>query len=85
MTVHAGSVESAQEMLAALHRFRAELVEVDGGGAVAVTLGSDNGEFAAVLSAIQRYVTERADGPARVDFNGHRYVMHREPPEPGGL
>jgi len=38
----------------------------------------------AVLNALQEYVTERADGAAQVEFNGHSYVVHPEP-EPGGL
>lgn len=66
-------------MLAVLSAFRAELVE-DGDGRceVAVHLDSD-AEIVGVLSALERYVTERANGPARVDFNGRSYVMHAGP------
>jgi hypothetical protein len=84
LTIHAAGAESAREMLAALSGFQAELVQVADGDAVAIALGGNDGEVVAVLNAIQQYVTERADGPARLDFDGHCYLMHREP-EPDGL
>jgi hypothetical protein len=66
-------------MLAALSAFRVEMLE-DGDGSceIAVRLGSDS-EVVAVLNALERYVTERANGPARMDFNGRSYVMHAGP------
>jgi hypothetical protein len=79
MAIHAASPESAYAMLAALSPFGAELAD-DGalGREVVVDLHSDDAEIVAVLHALQKYVTERADGPARVELNGHRYVMHAE-------
>lgn len=66
-------------MLAALSGFRAELLE-DGDGRceISVHLRGDS-EVVAVLTALERYVTERANGPARMDFNGRSYVMHAGP------
>jgi hypothetical protein len=84
LTIHAAGAESAREMLAALSGFQAELMAAADGDAVVIALGRGDGEVVAVLNAIQHYVNERADGPARVDFAGHSYVMHREP-EPDGL
>ena len=66
-------------MLAALSGFQAELLETADGDGVAITLAGGDGELVAVLNAIEQYVTGRADGPARMDFDGNSYVMHREP------
>jgi hypothetical protein len=33
-----------------------------------------------VLNAIEDYVTQRAAGPARLAFNGHKYALHAVPP-----
>jgi hypothetical protein len=66
-------------MLAALSGFRAELLEEgDGRCEVTVRLGGDS-EVVAVLNALEQYVAERANGPARMDFNGRSYVMHAGP------
>ena len=79
LTIQAASAESAHGMLAALSFFEAELVETpDGRREVVVTLAGDDSEIVAVLNALERYVTERASGPARVELNGRAYVM-----EPG--
>ena len=66
-------------MLAALSAFRAELLENgDGRCEVTVHLGGDS-EVVAVLNALERHVAKRANGPARMDFNGRSYVMHAGP------
>lgn len=79
LTIQAASAESARGMLAALSVFEAELVETpDGRREVVVTLAGNDSEIVAVLNALERYVTERASGPARVELNGRAYVM-----EPG--
>ena len=79
LTIYASSPATGRAMLAALSAFRAEMLE-DGDGSceIAVRLGSDS-EVVAVLTALERYVTERANGPARMDFKGHSYVMHAGP------
>jgi hypothetical protein len=79
LTIQAASAQSAHGMLAALSVFEAELVETpDGRRQVVVTLAGDDSEIVAVLNALERLVTERASGPARVELNGRTYVM-----EPG--
>ena len=85
LTIHAASDRSAREMLDALNDFPAELVRDGDGCMVVVDLGGD-AQIAAVLNALQEYVTQRAAGVAHVEFNGTKYVMHPEPElEPGGL
>jgi hypothetical protein len=79
LTIHAASPETGHAMLAALSGFRAELLQSADGCQVVVTLGRDDAEITAVLSALEAYVTERSGGPARVELNGRAYVMHPAP------
>lgn len=79
LTIHAASPESGREMLAVLSAFRAELIEGAESCEVVVRLGRDDSEIVAVLNALEQYITERGNGPARVDLNGRSYVMHSEP------
>lgn len=79
LTIHAASPETGHAMLSALSGFRAELLQSADGCQVVVTLGRDDAEITAVLSALEGYVTERAGGPARVELNGRPYVMHPAP------
>jgi hypothetical protein len=81
LTIHAASARSAQQMLAALTEFPAELVENGDGCMVVVNLGGD-AQIVGVLNALQRYVTKRGVGAAQVELNGNSYVMHPEA-EPG--
>ena len=81
LTIRAASPESAQAILDALADFPAELVEMGFSSTVVVSLGGD-AQIVSVLSALQKFVTERAAGAAQVEFNGTSYVMHPEP-EPG--
>jgi hypothetical protein len=63
-------------MLAALSEFRAELLEdADGRCDVVIVLGGDDREILAILNALERHVTARASGPARLELGGHSYVM----------
>ena len=79
LRIHAASPESGRAMLVALSAFPAELVESADGCEVVVGLARGDGEVVAVLNALEQYVTERASGPARVEVDGHRYVMHAVP------
>jgi hypothetical protein len=80
LVVHAVSLESAQGYSAALSGFRAKVVEAKNGRyEVQVTLGVDR-EIVAVLNALVKYVSQRGDGPARLELDGHRYAL---PPQPG--
>ena len=77
LTVHTASSSTGRSIRSALSAFRTELLE--GRDEIAVLLGRDDSEVVAVLNALERYVTERADGPARVEFNGRSYVMYAGP------
>jgi hypothetical protein len=62
-------------MLECLRNFEVELVESeDGRYEVQVSLDR-NRDINRVLGAIDTHVTERADGPARLELNGRRYVI----------
>lgn len=77
VTIQARSVSSARGMLRALSAFHAELVEADDGGAqVTVELSGGDREIVAFLNALERYINERDAQPARIELNGHSYVMH---------
>ena len=79
LRIYAVSRESALATLDSLKKFRAELAvaESPGGYEVLVALNGD-AEIVGVLDALQQHVTQRADGPARVELNGTRYVVHAE-------
>ena len=75
LTIGPGSVERARAMLECLDDFEAEIVErEDGLYDVQVSLASDR-DINRVLGAIDTHVSERADGPARLDLDGRRYLM----------
>jgi hypothetical protein len=75
LTIGPASLEKARAMLECLRGFEAELVaSEDGRYEVQVRLDSDR-DINRVLLAIDTHVTERADGPARLDLNGRRYVI----------
>jgi hypothetical protein len=76
--IQAASPASGRAMLAALSDFRAELIESAEGCEVVISLGRGDAEIAAVLNALAQHINERQDGPARVELNGRRYVMHPE-------
>jgi hypothetical protein len=62
-------------MLECLGGFEAELIESeDGRYQVQINLGGDR-DINQVLGAIDTHVTERADGPARLDLDGRRYLI----------
>lgn len=46
---------------------------------VEIVLDGDR-EIVAVLGALVKYVTARGDGSARLELDGHRYIL---PPQPG--
>ena len=62
-------------MLECLRGFEAELVEnEDGRYDVQVSLATDR-DINRILGAIDTHVSERADGPARLDLDGRRYLI----------
>jgi hypothetical protein len=75
LTIGPASLEKAQGMLEWLRGFEAELVErEDGRYDVQVSLDDDR-DINRVLGAIDTHVTERADGPARLDLDGRHYLI----------
>jgi hypothetical protein len=79
LTVGASSLEVAQQLCIALSDFQPELIgsQEDGYGARVSLAGGDE-HIVAVLDAIVGHVTARNDGPARIDFGGHKYTVHPE-------
>ena len=75
LTIGPASLKRARAMLECLQGFEAELVESeDGRYHVQVSLEDDR-DINRVLGAIDTHVTERADGPARLDLDGRHYLI----------
>lgn len=85
LTVDASTNEVAQGLFSALGGFWPEIVEnADGGYQVVVALGGDDAQIIAILSALERHVTERGDGPAKIELAGRRYTLHAQPEQTHG-
>jgi hypothetical protein len=79
LTIAAASPQSARALVDALSEFQVELLERKYGRRdIVVELGGSDREIIDVLSAIEAYVTQRRDGPARIELNGRSYTMHAE-------
>ncbi|HZQ66007.1 MAG TPA: hypothetical protein VFA66_12340 [Gaiellaceae bacterium] len=77
LIVEAQNLESAQLLCAALSGFDPALSGDDASGyRVSVDLGSSDRKIVQVLDLLERHVTERDAGPARVEVQGHMYTMH---------
>jgi hypothetical protein len=74
LVLHAVSRESARGFCAALAEFGATLVEAEGRYQVAIPLSGDR-EIIAVLNSLEKYVTQRGDGPARLELGGRNYTL----------
>ena len=75
LTIGPASLERARAMLECLLGFEAVLLEnEDGRYDVQVSLHDDR-DINRVLGAIDTHVTERADGPARLDLDGRHYLI----------
>jgi hypothetical protein len=80
LTVDASTTEVAQGLFSALASFHPEIVDrSDGGHQVVVALGGSDAQIIAILSALERYVTERGNGPAKIDLAGRSYTLHAQP------
>lgn len=83
LTIEAVSTASAQGLLEALSEFRPRLVvSEDNRQNVVVDLGANAREIVDVLNRLERYVVERADGPARLELAGRSYTLHPESAAP---
>jgi hypothetical protein len=77
LVIHAASRESAEAFCSALSEFDPRLVEGDDGRCqVEVPVERSNKKILAALSALEAYVSTRAEGPARLDVQGQRYTLH---------
>lgn len=75
LTIGAATVESARGFFESLNGYHAELVETeDGRHLVRITLDGDR-DILGALSAIDRHVAQRADGPAHLDLDGRHYLI----------
>jgi hypothetical protein len=81
LTVEAATFESARAFCEALAGFEAELIAADGIYRIKLTLGNGDKDTLAALNAIERYVTDRRDGPARIEMGGSTYTLHPAPEE----
>lgn len=76
LTIEAATRDSALGLYAALERFDVELAESEDGRChVHVALGRSHRDIIEVLNAIERYVTERHAGAARISLNGRSYIL----------
>jgi len=75
------SRESAEGLRDALKEFDAKLVESEEGRyVVEIPLaGNHTKTMIAALNALEAYVTQRGDGPARVELDGHPYLVEPAP------
>jgi hypothetical protein len=79
ITVEARSLDSARGFCDALAQFHPQLTGSDAGSyRVSVELGESDSEIVALLDALEKHVTERATGPARVELDGRHYTLHAE-------
>jgi hypothetical protein len=80
LTIEASSLTVATGLMNALAEFRPESTAKEFGRyQVSVDLASSDEQIIAVLNALEEHVSERNDGPARVELNGHSYTMHAVP------
>jgi hypothetical protein len=83
LTIHAATAYSAQALAAALSQFDSKAIEANGNYEVTVTLGRSDREIVDVLNALEVYVTELANGPAQIEFEGREYTLHADPSSVG--
>ena len=82
LTIEAASLGSARGFYESLAGFDVELTEAeDGIYLVKIMLGRNDKDTLAALNAIERYVTARGSGPARIQLGGINYTLHPAPEE----
>lgn len=80
LTVDASTNEVARGLSSALTDFSPEIVErPEGGYQVVVALRGSDARITELLSTLERHVTERGDGPAKVNLGGRSYTLHGRP------
>jgi hypothetical protein len=73
------SLRRAREIEATLKGFKRELLADDGHYSVHVTLPEGDRGILAVLNALEAYVRECGDGPARIEYEGRSYTLEAAP------
>ena len=77
LVIHAASRESAQGFCSALSAFGARLVEGEHGRyQIEIPVERSSKKILAALSALEAYVSTRADGPGQLNVDGQRYTLH---------
>jgi hypothetical protein len=85
MTIEAVTPERARLLRAALAGFRTQVIQSeDGRQSIRVELGRGEREIIDLLNALELYVTQQGDGPARINLDGHDFTLHGNPPEADG-
>jgi hypothetical protein len=80
LTIDASNNDAAQGLRNALGDFGPRVQEKPQGGyQVVVSLRGGDAQVSGILSALERHVTERGDGPARVEMAGRSYTLYAEP------
>jgi hypothetical protein len=77
LVIHAASRESAEAFRSVLSEFDPRITVGENGRCqVEIPVAQSNRKILAALSALEAYVSTRADGPARLDLDGQRYTLH---------
>jgi hypothetical protein len=83
LTIDASTNEVAQGLFSALADFWPEIVEQPiGGYQVVVALRGSDAQITELLAALERHVTERGNGPAKIRLDGRSYTLHAKPEKP---
>jgi hypothetical protein len=78
LMIEAKSLGSARGIYSGLSQFQPELIgSNDEGYLVSVEIRADR-QIVDILGALGDYLTQRDDGPARVEFDGRHYTMNPE-------
>lgn len=78
LVLRAASLESARGFCAGLAEFGATLVKTENGlYQVGIPFSGDR-EIVAVLNALEKHVTQRGEGPARLELDGRTYMLEPE-------
>jgi hypothetical protein len=84
LTVEAKSEAGARALFSALSPFSPELGgDEQEGYRVIVPLNGSDHQVVALLGAIESFVANRKDGPARVELDGRRYTLAAAEPSQG--
>jgi hypothetical protein len=80
LTIRAGTQEVADGLFVVLHGFQPAVNPSPlGGYDVTVAIEGNPGQLVAILAALETHLTQRHDGPAQVELNGHKYSLEPEP------